>query len=443
LWGRYVFFRTEYFFGKSEVALARAAIILAAGKGVRMHSPLPKVLHPICGRPLVHHVIEAVKGVGVDRIVVVVGYGREAVEGAIQAAGVETAVQDNPLGTADAVRAGLTALEGEQGGVLVVPGDTPLVDAGLLASLVDRQEKSGRPGTVLTFTPEKAGRYGRILRGDDGSVERIVEAKDASEAETAVGEVNTGMYGFDLSALREVLPRIGADNRAGEYYLTDVVELFGAGRMGAMKAPDPKTVMGINTPAELTEASTIMRERIIERLMAGGVAFLDPASTYVEVGVEIGEGTTVMPFTVIHEGVRIGKDCIVGPFAHLREGTEVGDGAWVGAFVELKKTRLGEGTNAGHLIYLGDAEVGDGVTVGGGVITANFDGREKPRTIVGKGATLGVGTRLVAPVRVGSGAVTGAGAVVTSGKDVGAGDIVVGVPARPLSKKPEARGARK
>jgi bifunctional UDP-N-acetylglucosamine pyrophosphorylase/glucosamine-1-phosphate N-acetyltransferase len=273
-------------------------------------------------------------------------------------------------------------------------------------------------------------------------VARIVEAKDATADELAVGEVNSGMYAFRLDALREALPRVGAENVAGEYYLTDVVALMAPGGVGAVEAEDPQDVVGINTPGELAEACSAMRHRLLAEMMAGGVKVVDPATTFVEVDVEVGEGTEILPFTVLHGGTRVGRNCRVGPFTHLREGAVVGDDVWVGAFVELKQTRLGDGSTAGHLVYAGDAEIGRNVTVGGGVITANFDGRKKHRTVVGDGAVLGTGTALVAPVTVGPGAVTGAGAVVTRGKDVPAGDTVIGVPARPLKGGRKPRGAK-
>ncbi|MHC4600044.1 MAG: bifunctional UDP-N-acetylglucosamine diphosphorylase/glucosamine-1-phosphate N-acetyltransferase GlmU [Planctomycetota bacterium] len=421
--------------------MALAAIILAAGKGVRMHSPLPKVIHPVCGRPMVCHVIEAVKGLDAGKVVVVVGSGRERVEACVGDAGVEIAVQEEPRGTADAVRAGLPRIGGSESTVLVVPGDTPLVTASSLKRLVEARERAGWAGAVLTFVPPSAGRYGRVIRGEDGRVARIVEAKDATADELAVGEVNSGMYCFRLDALRDALPRVGAENAAGEFYLTDVVGLLAAEGVGAVDVEDPQEVLGINTPQELAEASSAMRQRLLAGLMARGVTVVDPSTTCVEVDVEVGEGTEILPFTFLHRGVRVGRNCRVGPFSHLREGAVVADGVWIGAFVELKQTRLGEGSTAGHLAYLGDAEIGKNVTVGGGVITANYDGREKHRTVVGDGAVLGSGTALVAPVTVGPGAVTGAGAVVTRGKDVEPGDTVVGVPARSLKGDRESRGA--
>jgi bifunctional UDP-N-acetylglucosamine pyrophosphorylase/glucosamine-1-phosphate N-acetyltransferase len=423
--------------------LALAAIILAAGKGVRMHSSLPKVVHPVCGRPMVLHVIEAVKGIDAETIVVVVGSGRERVESCVRDAGVEIAVQEEPRGTADAVSAGLHALDGKEGSVLVVPGDTPLVTTKALRRLVEARERGGWAGAVLTFVPPSAGRYGRVVRGEGDRVARIVEAKDATAEERALGEVNSGMYCFRIDALRESLPRVGAENAAGEFYLTDVVESLAPQGMGAVEAEDPRELLGINTPQELAEASSFLRERLVADLMANGVRITDPSTTYVEVDVEVGEGTELLPFTFLHRGVRVGRECRVGPFTHLREGAVVGDGAWVGAFVEMKEARLGDDSTAGHLVYLGDAEIGKKVTVGGGVITANFDGREKHRTVVGDGAVLGVGTALVAPVTVGPGAVTGAGTVVTRGKDVPPGDTVVGVPARSLKGDREAGGSKR
>jgi bifunctional UDP-N-acetylglucosamine pyrophosphorylase/glucosamine-1-phosphate N-acetyltransferase len=392
---------------------------------------------------MVRHVVEAVRELGAERVVVVVGAGRKKVEECLSGTGVEVAVQERPRGTGDAARAGLESLADTKGDVLILPGDTPLIEATVLADLVKTKIEGGFAGVVLTFSPEDAGRYGRVIRGENGRVVKIVEAKDAVETDLAVGEVNSGMYCFDLDALREALPKIGADNAAGEYYLTDVIELLVERGVGAVKSRDPRAVLGVNTPSQLAGAAAIMRARLVEDMMSAGVAVHDPATTYVEVGVEVGEGTTILPFTVLRRGVRVGKDCTIGPFTHLREGSEVGDGAWVGAFVEMKASRLGEDSTAGHLAYLGDAEVGRSVTVGGGVVTANYDGCEKHRTIVGDGAMIGVGTALVAPVRVGKGAVTGAGSVVTRGKDVGDGEVVMGVPARSVKSGIKPRGAKK
>ncbi len=395
-----------------------------------MHSPLPKVVHPVCGRAMIAHVLEAVKGLSPGKTVLVVGVGREAVEEAAGDFETLTAVQDSPRGTGDAARAGLAALGEASGDVLVLPGDTPLLTAEVLRALTETHARQGHDATVLTFTPPDPGSYGRVIRNEDGSVSRIVEARDAGEPERSVREVNSGIYCFRSEALFEALPRIGAGNAASEYYLTEVVELMERGSVGAVAASDPAAVLGINTPEQLAEASRLMEGRILASLLAGGVSVPAPDRIWVEWGVEVGENTTLLPFSVLRRGVKVGRGCTVGPFAHLRGGTVVRDGAWVGSFVEANRSEVGEGSAAGHLAYLGDARIGRGATVGAGAVTANFDGKEKHGTIIEDGAMIGAGTVLVAPVRVGSGATTGAGAVVTGRTNVPPGDVVVGVPAR-------------
>jgi bifunctional UDP-N-acetylglucosamine pyrophosphorylase/glucosamine-1-phosphate N-acetyltransferase len=389
---------------------------------------------------MVCHVLAALTALPCRETVVVVGVGREKVEKAVGGERAKFAVQAEPRGTGDAVRAGCEALEEFRGTLLVVPGDTPLLRPSLLEALLGVHEEKGGAFTVLTFEPPDPGAYGRVVRNEEGDVLRIVEAKDATVEERRIREVNSGIYCFRMDALAEVLPKVRADNVQGEYYLTDVVAMLAARGGGAFRAEDPVTVMGINTPQELAEAASVMRGRILEGLVSSGVHVVDPSSTYVEVDVEVGGGTTIHPFTVIRRGSRVGRDCSVGPFSHLREGTILGDEVWLGSFVETKETELGARSTAGHLAYLGDARIGSDVTIGAGTITANFDGERKHATEVGDAARIGSNTVLVAPVKVGRGGVTGAGSVVTRGRDVGSGEIVAGVPARRLkgqSRSPE------
>lgn len=417
-----------------------AAVILAAGIGKRMKSSKPKVAFEICGRPMVRHVADAARALGAARVVVVVGHGREAVEKALAGVeGVVFAVQAEQRGTGDAVRSALPALDGFEGTLLVLCGDVPLVRESTLAALLADHRASGAACTVLSTVLASGGAYGRIVRtpAGTGPLAAIREARDASPAELAIREINTGLYAFDAAALRSALPRVGTSNAQGEYYLTDVPSILLADgrKVGVVVCADADEVHGVNSLAELARAATSMRHRILDELMASGVVVTDPATTYVDAGVRIGPGTKVLPCTVIERDVEIGAGCEVGPFAHLRPGTVLADGAEVGNFVETKKTRIGARTKAKHLTYLGDAEIGADVNVGCGTITANYDGKRKHVTRIEDGVHIGSGTVLVAPVTVGRGATTGAGAVVTAGRDVAPGDVVAGVPARSLGRK--------
>ena len=421
-----------------------AAVILAAGLGKRMKSSKPKVAFEICGRPMVRHVAESVLAVGVGRIVVVVGHARDVVEKSLaDVPGATFALQAEQRGTGDAVKAALPALDGFRGTVLVLCGDVPLVRPETLRRLLDAHRAGGNAATILSVVLEDGGAYGRIVRdgsATNGKVVAIREAKDATPAERAIREINTGLYAFDADALRSALPRVGTRNAQGEYYLTDVPAILIADglRVDAVQcgagADAAHEVAGVNSIAELAAAASAMRMRILDGLMASGVVVADPATTFVDAGVTIGAGTKILPCTVIERDVVIGTGCEVGPFSHLRPGTVLADGAEVGNFVETKKARIGARTKAKHLTYLGDAEIGADVNIGCGTITANYDGKRKHVTTIEDGVHVGSGTVLVAPVRVGRGATTGAGAIVTAGHDVAPGDVVVGVPARSLKQ---------
>jgi bifunctional UDP-N-acetylglucosamine pyrophosphorylase/glucosamine-1-phosphate N-acetyltransferase len=416
--------------------------ILAGGRGVRMKSDRPKVLHDVCGRPVLRHVAEAAAGLGADRLRVVTGPDGEPLRRALDGVeNVDFVVQPEPLGTGDALR----VLLGESdvtGGLLVLPGDVPLLKAKALRRFLERHRTAGADLSVLTFEPAEPGMYGRIVRDSGGAVSAIVEARDADEEVRRIREVNTGIYLMDADAARRMVNRLSADNDQGEFYLTDLVELTRkeGGSVEGVKAGDPGDFLGVNTRADLAEASRRMRDRILGKLMEEGVTVVDPAGTWVECGVTVGRDTVLHPFTVLRSGVRIGRGCSVGPFAHLRGDTVLEDGAAVGNFTEVKSSRLGAGARALHLSYLGDAEVGEGTNVGAGAITANFDGERKHATVLGKGVRVGSNTVFVAPVKAGDGAVTGAGAVVT--RDVRPGQTVAGVPARPLSGNPAEKGGR-
>ena len=415
------------------------AIILAAGHGKRMRSARAKVLHEVCGRPMIRSVVEAVRAAGAKTILVVVGYGADQVRDALRdEPDVQFATQENQLGTGDAVRACRASLAGYEGPALVVVGDEPLLRPEPLADLLARRELEEAACLLGTAVVADPTGFGRILRDSAGRFLRIVEERDCSPEERAIREVNPSCYAFMLPGLWDALDRLETTNVQGEYYLTDAPTLLESmGRkVMALVCLEPDDILGVNTRQHLAEAHALMQTRIQNRLMDEGVSIVDPRNTYIDGRATIGPDTTIFPFSVLTGTVRVGSGCRVGPFAHLRDGTILDDGAEVGAFVEVNRSHLESGVTARHLAYLGDATVGPRTNIGAGVITANFDGTTKSRTQIGAGAFLGSGAILIAPVTVGDQAVIGAGAVVTKDHDVAPGQTVVGVPARPISRSP-------
>ncbi len=424
------------------------AMILAAGQGTRMKSAWPKVLHEMCGRPMLFYALDQILALEPKRVLVVVGHEADKVRQAIADAGyderVRCVVQEEQLGTGHAAQVCLPEMGEDPGCVLLTYGDMPLLSVeSLRALLAAREEASdahGRPGAaMLTAVPSDPRAYGRVLRkSEGGDVAGIVEEKDCTPEELAIREVNLGVYALPGPELVEILPRLTPDNAQGEYYVTDVVRhLFEAGHRVVGIPVDEREGIGVNNLAHLAEARCELQRRILEEHLLAGVAIEDPDSTYIDWGVEIGAGTRILPCTVIRSGVVIGADCEVGPFTHLRGGTRLRDRSEVGNFTEVKKSELGEGTKAKHLSYLGDTTIGPGSNIGAGTIFANYDGVKKHRTTVGARAFIGSGTILVAPNEVGEGATTGAGAVVTRQAGIPPGETWIGVPARPL--RPKAR----
>jgi bifunctional UDP-N-acetylglucosamine pyrophosphorylase/glucosamine-1-phosphate N-acetyltransferase len=437
------------------------AVILAAGKGTRMKSARPKVLHHVLGVPMLDHVLRTVAALGIEPVTVVVGHQAESVESAFAGRGLRFVRQEPQLGTGHAVqRAREVVAENPGRPLLVLNGDLPLLRPETLLRLLEVHRGSRAAATLLTVVLDDPGAYGRVLRGTDGQVRAIVEARDASEQERAVREVNAGIYAFDVPDLLEVLSGLQPQNAQGEYYITDTVGLLrSAGRsVHAVQAADPQEALGVNTMEELSQAAHLLRGRRIQELMGGGVAVEDPATTWVGPDVEVAadvvlragtllEGRTrvaagarIGPFarlvdTDVGEGAVVLDHCLllqsvveegasIGPFAHLRPHSRVGRRAKVGNFVELKNTTLGEGSKAPHLSYIGDATVGAAVNIGAGTITCNYDGESKNPTHIEAGAFVGSDTTLVAPVTVGEGAYIGAGSTITS--DVPAGALAVG-----------------
>ncbi len=429
-----------------------AAIVLAAGKGTRMKSDLPKVLHPVCGLPMVEHVVRALRGAGVHRVVVVIGHGGEKVQEALGDS-VEYAWQREQLGTGHAVRCATEALKGHEGPVVVASGDTPLVDAAAMAALLAAHQ--GRSLTVATAILDDPHGYGRIVRDPAGSPCRIVEQKDAKPDQFAIREVNAGLYAFDAKVLFALLPRLRNANAQNEYYLTDLVAMAaGDGLAVGAHTADAALLQGVNDRWQLSEAEASLRKAILKRHALNGITLRDPSTIYIEADVEIAPDVTIEPGchllgnTIVGEGARIGPNSVlrearvgahakvqlsvvdhssvgegakVGPFAHLRAGSSVGPLARIGNFVELKNAELGERVAAAHLTYLGDASVGPRTNVGAGTITCNYDGFKKSRTVIGADVFVGSQSTLIAPLELGDGAMVAAGSVVTDNVPAGAG----------------------
>ena len=430
------------------------ALILAAGRGERMNSSLPKVLHEACGVTLLGHVLETVREAGIKRVSVVVGAGAGQVRsflressGGIARSGnplrfrrLETVSQTNRLGTAHAVLQAEPRLRHWQGDVLILPGDAPCLRAETVRQFISDHRKSGRVASVLTAEVAAPDGYGRILRRGD-EVVGIREERDATEAERKISEVSSGVYLFRAPQLFRQLRKIKKNATKQEYYLTDVMEMFA--RSGqcvrAHRIDDGREILGVNTRRELALADQILRGQELERHAQNGVTILDPAQTYIAKGVVIGGGTIIHPFTWVERDVRIGQDCEIGPFAKIRSASRIHDRAAIGSFVEVARSEIGEKTCVKHLSYVGDARIGKGVNIGAGTITANFDGRKKNRTVVEDRALVGCDTVLVAPVRVGRGAKTGAGSVVLARQTVPRGETVVGIPAHVVGKKHKGR----
>jgi bifunctional UDP-N-acetylglucosamine pyrophosphorylase/glucosamine-1-phosphate N-acetyltransferase len=410
-----------------------AAIILAAGKGTRMKSDLHKVLHPLAGRPMLEHLLASVDTLRPERTVVVIGSGREQVEPLVRRHGGVVAIQDRQQGTAHAALQAEAALAGFAGDILILFGDAPLVEAATMARMLERLRAPDAPAVVVTgFRPADAAAYGRILAAADGTIEKMVEIKDASETERAVDLCNSGLVAARSEDLWPLLHRVGKANAAGEYYLPDIVMLAAAdGRRSAVIETAADEVSGINSRADLAAVEAAWQRRRRARAMSEGVTLVAPETVWFSHDTEIGRDTIVEPNVVFGPGVRIAErarirafchiegamiasGAEIGPYARLRPGSEIGEGARIGNFVETKKARLGKGAKANHLTYLGDAEVGAGANVGAGTITCNYDGFFKYGTSIGEGAFIGSNSALVAPVAIGAGAIVGAGSVITS-----------------------------
>jgi bifunctional UDP-N-acetylglucosamine pyrophosphorylase/glucosamine-1-phosphate N-acetyltransferase len=452
-----------------------AAVVLAAGRGTRMKSATAKVLHPLGGRPLAWYPVRAALEAGASPVVVVVGHQAAAVEAALRAslpgAPLRFALQAEQRGTADAVRAARGALRGVTGPIAILSGDTPLLSAGTLRQVVRARARARGPLAFATMNLATPRGYGRVLRDAQGRPARIVEEKDASASERAVGEVNAGLYCADAAFLWKALARVGSANAQGEFYLTDLVALAARRSPAVAVEVEPLQAFGVNDREELARAGRVLQRRRAAELMRAGVTLEDPnrfhcdeavviaADVTIEPGVSlrgatrigrdcrIGQGSvladavlaagvTVRPYTVIEGPATVGAHAMLGPFSRIRPGSELGEGVHLGNFVETKKARLGKGTKANHLAYLGDADIGAGVNVGCGTITCNYDGERKHLTRIGDGAFIGSDSVLVAPIEIGAGAYVAAGSTLT--EPVPAGALALGR-ARQLNKEGWAR----
>ena len=460
-----------------------SAVVLAAGEGTRMRSSVPKVLHPLCGRPMVLHVVDTLLALPLERVVVVVGHAADDVSEAIRAGvrsdvPIEFVEQRVPRGTGDATAVALASFSDaiDDDDVIVISADVPLLRPETLATLATEHRVADAAATLLTAVLDDPAGYGRIVRDARGAVARIVEQTDATPDELEINEVNPSIYCFRRTFLAPALRRVSPENAQGEYYLTDVVEVLRSTGHAVLAIPadDATETQGVNDRAQLADADAVLRGRINVEWMRAGVTMVDPSRTYIDATVELASDVRLLPGTILEgrtvvgAGAVIGPDARlvdtrvaegavieasvarsadigpgvhVGPYAHLRPGTVLARDAKVGSFVETKNADVGEGAKLPHLSYVGDADVGAGANVGAGTITANYDGREKHRTRIGPGARTGSNSVLVAPVELGDGAYTAAGAVVTH--DVPADALAVGVPARIVEGWVKARDAER
>jgi bifunctional UDP-N-acetylglucosamine pyrophosphorylase / glucosamine-1-phosphate N-acetyltransferase len=441
------------------------AAVLAAGKGTRMKSNRAKVLHTICGVPMVNYAIAALEPVGPKETLVVVGHQADEVK-AVLPPQVVPVLQEEQKGTGHAVRVVLEAIDEEEGILLVVNGDGPLISGRTLAELVERHRSAGVGATVLVAELEDATGLGRVT--EDAGVVRIIEERDATEAEKEVRLVNLGLYAFELPEIRRALEQVDTQNAQGELYLTDALEIIGReSRAVTYRVKNLQEANLVNDRSQLALAEEIIRRRILDAHMRDGVTVRDPVSTHIEATVEIGRDTVILPGTFLRGETKIGSDCVigpstdlldtmvddgalvehsvgrgaavgagasVGPYAYLRPGTVLGEVSKVGAYCELKNTRVGSGSKVPHLSYVGDAEIGEGANLGAGTITANYDGKDKHRTRIENGVFTGINTNLIAPVTIGENAYLGAASVVN--KDIPPGKMAVGMPARVIRDAP-------
>jgi len=411
-------------------------IILAAGKGTRMKSDVPKVLHPVCGKPIIQYIVDVSQSIGSLKTYVVFGHKSDIVKEALTYP-IVAVEQPKLLGTADAVKCAENYFKSFRGDVLILCGDTPLLDKATVKRVVQKHKKSKAACTFLTAVVHNSKGYGRIIRGENGGVVAIREDKDAAGYERNIAEINVGVYCCQSKELFKALKALKMNEKKKEFYLTDIVEFFfeNGQKVETVETENPAEGLGINTREDLAVAENFMRRKILSNLMIEGVTIVDPGTTYIDAGAKIGSDTVIYPHTFIESNVRVGKNCRIGPFARLRQGTKISDKVEIGNFTEISRTKIGSKTFMKHFSYLGDSLVGANVNIGAGVITANFDGQQKNTTRIDDGAFIGSDSVLVAPVRIGKKAVIGAGSVVTKGKVIPDGSVAFGVPAKIILKE--------
>ena len=454
----------------------KSALILAAGQGKRIKSNLPKVLHKVCGKEMVKHVIDTVKKAEIQDINLIIGKGAELVEEKTKDTGVTYSLQAEQLGTGHAVKCAKKFLENKSGVVAVFTGDTPLIKQSTVESLINDHINNKNAATILTAMVDDPTGYGRIVRDESGKVLKIVEHKDCNEEELKIKEMNSAIYCFDIELLVKSLDKLNNNNKQGEYYLTDVIGILkDEGYSIGAVVTDIEETIGVNSRVQLAEAEEILRNRINTIHMENGVTLIDPKTTYIGADVEIGKDTIIYPNNILEGNTVIGENCLlyqnsrikdsvignevdiqssvildskigdnttVGPFAYIRPDSIIGKSTRIGDFVEIKKATIGDGTKVSHLTYIGDAEVGSGCNFGCGTVVVNYDGKEKHKTIIGDHSFIGCNTNLVSPVKVGDNTYIAAGSTITA--EVKEGDLAVArAKQRNISGWVEKRGLKK
>lgn len=435
----------------------KCALILAAGQGTRIKSDLPKVLHKVCGKEMVNHVIDNMRKANIEDIDVIIGKGADLVKKETGSRSVSYSLQEEQLGTGHAVKCAGDFLKGKKGTIIIFPGDAPLTKEATIRELIEFHETNNNSATLLTALVEDPTGYGRVIRDTNGDVLKIVEHKDCNEEELKVNEMNAAMYCFDIEALVNSLDKISNNNKQGEYYLTDAIGILKeeGKKVGAVVTEYEDTI-GVNSRAQLAEAEEILRTRINGVHLVNGVTLIDPKSTYIGADVVIGKDTILYPNTILEGNTKIGERCTilqnsrisnsviengatieasvvldskvgentsVGPFAYIRPESSIGNNVKIGDFVEVKKSTIGDETKVAHLTYIGDAEVGSGCNFGCGTVVVNYDGKEKNKTIIGNHSFIGCNTNLVSPVKVGDNTYIAAGSTITN--EVAEGDLAV------------------
>lgn len=419
----------------SKIKKNITCIILAAGRGRRIKSSLPKVLHKISGKTMIEYVLALIRPFKFKPVILVTGYKGQQV--AQFAKGTKVVNQKRLLGSGDAVMKTQGVLAKFKGDIVILYGDTPLIQQQTLKRIINQHKTTDAACTILTVKLKNPTGYGRVLRDDNDNIVGIVEEEEASLYDKVINEVNVGAYCFDANNLFRALKKVKANNKKKEYYLTDAITLLRKAnlKIESLRTDNEEEALGINSREELSRAEKIVRDKVLKKFLDNGVTIIDPLNTYIDISCTIGRDTVIRPYTIIEENVKIGRNCTIGPFARIRPGTRLADRVEIGNFAELTRSNVGYKTKIKHQSYIGDAVIGKNVNIGAGTITANYDGKKKYKTIIKDDAFIGSGTIFVAPATVGKRAITGAGSVLTRKTVVPDGSVVVGIPARVLKKK--------